>query len=164
MEEETAKKCPRCGLLSYPRIAPAIIVGVRKADRILLVRAHRHRSGLYSNVAGFVEPGETLEEAVRRELDEEVGLRVRGIRYFGSQPWPFPHSLMVGFTAVHAGGSIRIYEKEIADAGWFSPDELPRIPDPYTIARRLIDAVVREISTGLRQVGPPEAAQEQAQE
>jgi len=146
LEDETAKQCLRCGLLSYPRIAPAIIVGVRKGGRILLVRAHRHRSGLYSNVAGFVEPGETLEEAVRRELEEEVGIRVRRIRYFASQPWPFPHSLMVGFTAEHESGSIRIYEKEIADARWFSPDDLPPIPDHYTIARRLIDAVVRDIT------------------
>ena len=95
---------------------------------------------MYSTLAGFVEPGETLEEAVAREVREEVGVRVEGIRYFGSQPWPFPNSLMIGFTARWAGGEIDIDEREIADAGWFDPTDLPMIPPPMSIARRLIDS------------------------
>lgn len=147
-EGETAKECPRCGLLSFPRISPAIIVAVVQGSRILLVQTHRHTGGVYSNVAGFVEPGETLEEAVERELDEEVGIRVRDIRYHASQPWPFPHSLMVGFSAEYAGGDLRICEKEIVDARWFDADDLPPIPGPHTIARRLIDLVLKHDSSG----------------
>jgi len=139
---ELAKRCPDCGLLSFPRISPAIIVAVRKGRQLLLVRAHRHKSGVYSNVAGFVEPGETLEDAVRRELAEEVAISVRNIRYYASQPWPFPHSLMVGFTAEYESGEISPYEREIADAQWFDMGHLPQVPDHFTIARRLIDHVV----------------------
>jgi NAD+ diphosphatase len=145
-EGETAKRCLDCGFLSFPRISPAVIVAVSRGRDLLLVRAHRHKSGVYSNVAGFVEPGETLEDAVRRELAEEVRVSVRNIRYFGSQPWPFPHSLMVGFTAEYESGEIMPYEREIADARWFDIDHLPRIPDGFTIARRLIDHVIGGIA------------------
>lgn len=136
---EDARECPACGALFFPRIAPAVIVLVRDGSRILLARNHRFPPGRYSTIAGFVEPGETLEEAVSREVAEEVGVSVRNIQYFGSQPWPFPHSLMVGFVAEYAGGEVRLQESEIADARWFGPDFLPDLPPPWTIARRMIN-------------------------
>jgi NAD+ diphosphatase len=98
---------------------------------------------MYSILAGFVEPGETLEQAVEREVKEEVGISVHNIRYFGSQPWPFPHSLMIGFTADHAEGEIEIDRNEMEDAGWYSADRLPMLPPPISIARRLIDEFLR---------------------
>jgi NAD+ diphosphatase len=137
---ERAKECPSCGLLSFPRVSPAIIVLVERGGQLLLARNHRFPPGRYSVIAGFVEPGETLEEAVAREVREEVGLEVNQIRYFASQPWPFPHSLMVGFVAQYAGGEIRPDPEELADAAWFSPDQLPDLPDGISIARRLIEA------------------------
>jgi NAD+ diphosphatase len=137
--EERAKICHKCSFVSFPRMSPAIIVAVQKGDQILLARASRFPDGMYSVLAGFVEPGESLEQCVRREVKEEVGIEVKNIRYFGSQPWPFPNSLMVGFTAAYAGGKIRIDQKEIVDAGWFKVEKLPKIPDKISIARRLID-------------------------
>jgi NAD+ diphosphatase len=136
---ERAKICPGCGLINHPRVSPAIIVAVVRDRRLLLAHSPRFPSKFYSVIAGFVEPGETLEECVRREVLEEVGIRVRKIRYFGSQPWPFPDSLMVAFTAEYAAGEIVVNPAEIADAGWFSDDALPPIPPPISIARRLID-------------------------
>ena len=136
---ERAKECPQCGLISYPRISPAIIVLVERDDTLLLARSHRHPSGLYSVLAGFVEPGETLEAAVVREIKEEVGIEVEAIRYFGSQPWPFPNSLMIAFTCIYADGEIVLEEEEMADAGWYSANNLPAIPPEISIARRLID-------------------------
>ena len=140
---ERAKRCPRCGLVSYPRISPATIMAVvRRTPRgpeLLLARNHRFAPGRYSVVAGFVEPGESLEECVQREVFEETGIRICNIRYFGSQPWPFPNSLMVGFTAEYAGGEIQLEASELAEAGWFRADALPNIPPRMTIARRLID-------------------------
>ena len=137
--DERAKICPRCGLVNYPRLSPAMIVAVRKGDRILLAHSKRFPGKFYSVLAGFVEPGETLEECVKREVREEVGIEVQNVRYFGSQPWPFPDSLMVAFTAEYAGGEMRIDGSEIADAGWFSADLLPSIPPRISIARQLID-------------------------
>ncbi len=134
-----AKECPCCELLIFPRISPAVIVLVERERRVLLARVKRFTSELYSVLAGFVEPGETLEEAVQREIGEEVGIRVKNIRYFGSQPWPFPDSLMIGFTAEYESGEIKIDETEIADAGWFDPEKLPTIPGKISIARELID-------------------------
>jgi NAD+ diphosphatase len=110
----------------------------------LLARAHHFPPGLYSVIAGFVEPGETLETAVAREVQEEVGLSIGEIRYFGSQPWPFPDSLMIGFTATYQGGQITLYDGEIEDAGWFSADNLPTIPSNISISRRLIDWFVEK--------------------
>lgn len=140
---ERARLCPQCGLAHYPRLSPAIIVAVvrQTADgpRLLLARNHRFPVGRYSVIAGFVEPGETLEECVQREVREETGIEVEGIRYFGSQPWPFPHSLMIGFTAEYAGGELVLGSSEIADAGWFAADALPGLPPKMSIARRLID-------------------------
>jgi NAD+ diphosphatase len=136
---ERAKECDHCGLLKYPRLSPAIIVLIERGRELLLARAHHFPPGLYSVIAGFVEPGETLETAVVREVQEEVGLSIRRIRYFGSQPWPFPDSLMIGFTATYQGGEITLDDGEIADAGWFTADNLPTIPSKISIARRLID-------------------------
>jgi NAD+ diphosphatase len=141
LDGERAKACPSCGMHFFPRVAPAVIVAVVRDRKILLAHARRFPSTFYSVLAGFVEPGETLEECVRREVREETGLEVGNIRYFGSQPWPFPHNLMVAFTADYAGGELVLEEKEIVEAGWFGPGEIPGlpIPRPETIARRLID-------------------------
>ena len=140
---ERAKRCPACGLLAFPRLAPAVIVLVTRGDdEVLLARNANFPAAMYSTIAGFVEPGETLEEAVRREVKEEVGVELDDVRYFASQPWPFPHSLMLGFTATWAGGDIEIDGREIADAQWFRRDALPMIPPPMSIARRLIDSFV----------------------
>src|SRR5579859_1691788 len=137
---ERAKLCPHCGLLSFPRLSPAVIMLVQRGDQLLLARNKAFAGGFFSVLAGFVEPGESLEETVAREVKEEVGLEVADIRYFGSQPWPFPHSLMIGFTATYAGGEIRLQEDEIAEAAWFSRHgELPHLPGNLSIARRLID-------------------------
>jgi NAD+ diphosphatase len=137
--DERAKICPACQLMSFPRLAPAVIVAVVKDSAILLAHAGHFPDGFYSVLAGFVEPGETLEECVRREIEEEVGLQVKNIHYFGSQPWPFPHSLMIAFTAEYAGGRITTDGREIVDAQWFAAGNLPRIPGKISIARRLID-------------------------
>jgi len=139
---ERAKECPRCGLLHFPRLAPAIIVLIERGKQLLLARSKRFATGMYSVLAGFVEPGESLEEAVEREIREEVGLNVRDIRYFGSQPWPFPHSLMIGFTAAYAGGEISVDASEIEHAEWFTVDNLPPLPGKISIARKLIDAFI----------------------
>jgi len=138
-KDEYARICPHCNLTVYPGVFPAIIVAVIKGKRILLGRSHRHPKGRYSVLAGFVEFGETLEECVRREIREEVGLEIKNIRYFGSQSWPFPNSLMIGFTAEHAGGDIVIDNHEILDADWFRASALPDVPGRPTIARQLID-------------------------
>ncbi len=136
---ERARECPACGGLSYPRISPAVIMAVVRGDRILLARAARFPHGLHSVLAGYVEPGETLEECVRREVREETGIEISNLRYFASQPWPFPHSLMIAFTAEHAGGEIQVDGAEIKDAQWYTADALPEIPGPMTVARHLID-------------------------
>jgi len=137
--DERAKYCPACGLVNYPRLSPAIITALLKEDQILLARNKRFRAPFFSVLAGFVEPGETLEECVRREIREEVGLEVRNIRYFGSQPWPFPNSLMVGFVADYAGGSITVDDSELLEAHWFTAQSLPMLPFRISIARQLID-------------------------
>ena len=136
---ERAKECPNCGLLHFPRLAPAMIVLVERGNQLLLARSRHFMPGMYSVLAGFVEPGESLEEAVIREVKEEVGVTVKDIQYFGSQPWPFPHSLMIGFTATYADGEISLDDSEIEDAGWFTANNLPRIPGKISIARKLID-------------------------
>ncbi|TCL64279.1 NAD+ diphosphatase [Hydrogenispora ethanolica] len=148
MAKERGKTCPQCGNPVFPRISPAIIVAVFKGERILLARAARFTHNLYSILAGFVEPGETLEECVRREVYEEVGITIRDLRYFGSQPWPFPDSLMIAFTARHAAGEIRVDNQEITTADWFTAAELPRIPEPVSIARRMIDWFIAQGQSG----------------
>ena len=137
--DERAKICPQCGLINFPRLSPAVIVAILKDDQILLGRNKRFKLPFYSVLAGFVEPGETLEECVEREIREEVGIKIRNISYFGSQPWPFPNSLMIAFTADYAGGDICVDGSEILDAAWFKKDRLPKIPPRISIARQLID-------------------------
>ena len=137
--DERAKICPKCGLVNYPRLSPAVIVAVIKDNQILLATSPRFKRAFYSVLAGFVEPGENLEECVKREVREEVGIEVRNIRYFGSQPWPFPDSLMVGFTCEYAKGEIKVDQTEILDAAWFDADNLPQVPAKISIARELID-------------------------
>jgi len=148
---ERAKRCPNCHLISFPRLSPAIIVLVERGDEVLLARGRNFAEGVYSTLAGFVEPGESLEGAVHREVYEESGIALTDVRYFGSQPWPFPHSLMIGFTAQYAGGEINIDPKEIADARWFTYDTLPRVPQKLSIARRLIDSYVEKHGPPLEQ-------------
>ena len=139
--EDRARVCTDCGQLYFPRLSPAVITLIHRQDRFLLARNHRFPPGMYSIIAGFVEPGETLEETVAREIREEVGIQVKNIRYFGSQPWPFPNSLMFGFTAEYASGELDLADDEIADAGWYTrdPDQLPKLPDGLSISRKLID-------------------------
>ncbi|MFA5332286.1 MAG: NAD(+) diphosphatase [Methanoregula sp.] len=136
---ERAVKCPSCGLILYPRISPAIIVLITNGDRILLARSPHFPPDMHSIIAGFVEAGETLEHAVQREIHEEVGISVKNIRYFGSEPWPFPNSLMIGFTAEYDSGRIAIDNHEIVSAGWYGRDNLPPLPSPMSISRDLID-------------------------
>ncbi len=138
-----AMVCRACGHLAFPRVSPAVIVQVTRDDRILLGRSRRHPRGGFSVLAGFVDPGESLEDTVRREVEEESGIRVRRVRYFGSQPWPFPDSLMVGFTAVYDAGEIDSADGELEDVGWFAADALPPVPPGYSIARALIDDFAR---------------------
>jgi len=139
-----AKECAGCGRIEFPRISPAIIVLVEREDTLLLARSPRFRDQFYSVLAGFVDPGESLEEAVRREVREEVGINVKDITYFGSQPWPFPDSLMIGFTAQYESGELKIDGQEIIEAGWYRAKDLPRIPGKLSIARRLIDWFVEK--------------------
>jgi NAD+ diphosphatase len=139
LPHERAKRCPNCGLVNYPRLSPAVIVLISRGEELLLARAPRFPAGMYGLIAGFVEPGESLEETVVREVREEVGIEVKDIRYFGSQPWPFPNSLMIGFTATYASGDIALEPEELADAAWFSKHKLPQIPPKLSIARKLID-------------------------
>lgn len=151
LPHELAVKCSHCGHIAYPRISPAIIVAVTKGDKILLARSNRFPPGRYSVIAGFLEPGETLEECVKREVMEEVGLEVDTIQYVGNQPWPFPDSQMIGFTARHVRGDIAIDNVEIVAADWFSADNLPDIPPTDSIARQLIDGFVQRVSQSARQ-------------
>ncbi len=136
--EETAMQCAQCAHLSYPRISPAIIVLIYKDDRVLMARGIRAPEGRYGLIAGFVEPGETLEHAVHREVMEEVGVKIKQPEYFGSQPWPFPASLMVGFTAEYEKGDIVIDPVEIKDADWFDIEHLPGLPGKLSISAALI--------------------------
>jgi len=144
-----ARRCPRCGTVYYPPLAPAMMVLITREGEagreLLLARGRRFSAPIYSALAGFVEPSETLESAVRREVREEVGVEVRALRYFGSQSWPFPHSLMVAFLAEHAGGEIACDPAEICDAGWFRVDRLPMLPHRLSVARRLIEHAVAEV-------------------
>lgn len=136
---ERSRRCPACGLLAFPRLAPAVITLIERDGEALLARGRTFPIPMYSCIAGFVEPGETMEEAVHREVREEVGVELASVRYVESQPWPFPHSLMIGFEATWASGDIVIDEHEIVDAQWYRPDDLPTIPPRMSIARTLID-------------------------
>jgi NAD+ diphosphatase len=138
--DELARLCPACGRLEYPRIAPAVITLItNNEDKALLAHNKKFTTGIYSLIAGFVEPGENLESAVAREIREEVDIKVRDIRYVISQPWPFPNSLMAGFSARYASGTIKPDGVEIEDAQWFSRDNLPILPGPGSVSRYLIE-------------------------
>lgn len=149
VDHERSMKCPKCDLHVYPRISPAIITLVRKGDLALLASNAKFPGMFYSTLAGFADIGESLEETLVREVKEEAGVTVGNVKYFGSQPWPFPNSLMIGFTAEWVSGEIQIDPSEISDAQWFAADKLPVVPPPLSIARRLIDAWVEEV-TGRR--------------
>jgi NAD+ diphosphatase len=143
---EMAVQCSRCQHRCYPRISPCIIVSIRHEGKILLAQGKPQRSRqMFSTLAGFVESGEKLEQAVHREVFEEVGITVKNLRYFSSQPWPFPHSLMVGFLADFDSGEIEVDGKEILEAYWFDPDKLPNIPPKLSIAGQLIQHTIEEI-------------------
>lgn len=137
-KDERAKICINCGNVVYPRISPATITAIFRGDQILLAHNKGFRTGLYSLIAGYVEPGETLEQCVEREIYEEVGIKVKNIQYFSSQPWPFPDSLMTAFIAEYESGEITIDNYEITDAGWYLADNLPDIPSTDSIAGKLI--------------------------
>lgn len=141
-DDERARCCAACGLAAYPRLSPVVMVCISRGREILLARAPRFLPGVYSVLAGFVEAGETLEQAIHREVAEEVGVRVRNLRYFASQSWPFPHSLMMAFTADHAEGEPQADGREILEARWFAPENLPGLPSPMSMAWRLVEDFV----------------------
>ena len=147
--QERVRICPACKLSAYPRVAPAIMALVHRrnevTDELLLARSPHFPAGMYSALAGFVEPGESLEQCLAREVHEEVGVQVNNIRYFASQPWPFPHSLMIAFVCDWVSGEVRPQEAEIEEAKWFKVLQLPKLPSRISIARRLIDAVCQEL-------------------
>ena len=146
--DERARSCPNCGYTSYPPISPAIMILVTRGREILLARKPEWVPKRYSALAGFVEPGETLEDTVRRETREEVGVEIQNLRYFGSQPWPFPHSLMIAFTAEYANGEVRPDGVEIAEACWFDVEQLPKLPPRISISRWLIDTTCARLARG----------------
>lgn len=144
---ERAKQCPACGYVAYPRVSPAMMVLVTREREVLLARANRFPGAMYSALAGFVEPGETIEDCIHREVREEVGIDVTDLAYFASQSWSFPHSLMIAYTAHYAGGELCPDPSEIADVRWFPVDSLPDLPSTVSIARRLIDTTVARLRT-----------------
>ena len=147
---ERSRACPACGQVHYPRVAPVAMALVRRDDELLLARSPHFAPGMFSALAGFVEAGESLEQCLVREVREEVGVEVANLRYFQSQPWPFPHSLMVAFHCDYAGGNIVPQEGEIEAADWFRLDRLPVLPNRMSIARRLIDAALGEMAGACR--------------
>lgn len=140
-EREYALYCAHCNRRHYPRLSPCVIVAIRDGDWLLLGRSHRHPPDLWSLIAGFIEPGESAEQAVVREVAEETGITVTNLRYQASESWPFPHQLMLGFVADFAGGELRRAQDELAALAWFHRDDLPRVPGDWTIAGRLIGQV-----------------------
>lgn len=146
-DSERSRECPACALVAYPRLSPAVMCLVRRGDQLLLARSPRFPAGMYSALAGFVEPGETLEQCVQREVLEEVGIQVGKLRYFASQSWPFPHSLMIAFFGEYESGEITVDGIEIEAAAWFSPSQLPPLPANISIARKLIEAALMSQTT-----------------
>ncbi len=142
---DISKICPNCGKEIWPQLATAIIVLIHRGDEILLVHANNFRGNFYGLVAGFVETGETLEQAVIREVMEETSLKIKNITYFGSQPWPYPCGLMVGFYAEYASGEISLQRSELSAGAWFNIHNLPQIPDKLSIARKLIDNWIEKV-------------------
>jgi len=143
--KERSKECPACGHVVFPRVSPAMMVLVTRGRELLLARANRFPNAMYSALAGFVESGESIEDCIHREVREEVGIEVAGLRYFASQSWAFPHSLMIAYNAEYAGGEMRPCDDEIADAKWFTLDALPQLPSPVSISRKLIDATIARL-------------------
>ncbi len=141
-EAERAKICKKCSRTFYPAVTPAVIVAVMNKGKILLAHNKKFAGGVYSLIAGFVEPGESLEECVKREVMEEIGIRIAGVKYLKSQSWPFPNSLMIGFTADYQSGEIKPDGVEIDDAGWFGRGNLPELPRPGSLSRSIIDALI----------------------
>ena len=140
MHTAISKRCTQCGKEVWPQLATAVIVLIHRGDEVLLVHAKNFKSDFYGLVAGFVETGETLEEAVHREVMEETGIKIKNVTYFSSQPWPYPSGLMVGFNADYVSGELRLQRSELSKGGWFSKNNLPTIPEKLSIARMLIDA------------------------
>ena len=143
---DISKRCTNCGKEVWPQLATAVIVLVHRGDGVLLVHARNFKTDFYGLVAGFVETGETLEEAVHREVEEETGIKIKNIRYFGSQPWPYPCGLMVGFNADYDGGDIHLQQSELSKGAWFTKDNLPTIPEPLSIARIILDDWINKTS------------------
>jgi NAD+ diphosphatase len=143
-------QCQQCEYEQYPRLSPCMIVLVRRDHRLLLAHNTKFPAGYYSAIAGFIEAGESVEQAVHREVHEEVGIQITDLQYHGSQSWAFPHSLMLGFSALYQSGVIQVDGKEITAANWFSIDNLPILPPKFSIARQLIDQLVSDIETNLR--------------
>ena len=137
---ERALVCAKCGYTVYPRISPAVIVLVTKGDKVLLQKNTHYRGVVWSLVAGFIDPGESLEDAMRREVREEASIEVKDIRYFGSQTWPFPSNIMIGFRAEYASGELTPDGEEVVESGWFDRAHLPEIPRHGSIARTMLDA------------------------
>jgi NAD+ diphosphatase len=144
---ERVRVCPACKLSAYPRVAPAVMALIKREKQVLLARSPHFPPGMYSALAGFVEPGESLEQCLAREVEEEVGVRIGNPRYFASQSWPFPHSLMIAFVCDWVSGEIRPQAGEIEAADWFEVLQLPKLPSKISIARKLIDAVVEELKS-----------------
>lgn len=146
LDHERARRCPACSHIVYPRLSPAMMCLIWRGRQLLLARSPHYASGVYSALAGFVEAGESLEDCVHREVAEEVGVRVNNLRYYGSQSWPFPHSLMMAYTAEWVDGEILPQPGEIEDARWFDIDALPGIPPRFSIAGHLIRDQVAALS------------------
>ena len=144
-EKDMMLKCPQCGQVHYPRIAPAIIVAIRNGDKLLMAKHSYHENIRYALIAGFVEPGETIEEAVHREVLEEVGVKIKNLQYQRSQSWPFPNSLMLGFTAEYESGNIKVDGDEILRAEWFKKDEIIRYESDISISDWLIQEFIDSI-------------------
>lgn len=144
-DKERAKLCSQCNTIFYPQISPVVLTLVWRKNEILLARSPHFQKDIYSILAGFVEPGETLEFTAAREVKEEVGINIKNLRYFGSQPWPFPSNLMLGFTAEYANGELVIDSVEIEDAKWFNITDLPSLPTPLSLSRKMIDAFLKAL-------------------
>ena len=142
---ERAKECPSCGHIVYPRVSPAMMVLVTRGKELLLARANRFPQAMFSALAGFVEAGESIEDCIHREVREEVGVEVHRLQYVASQSWPFPHSLMIAYTAEYLRGEVRPCDEEIVEAGWFPIDALPQLPSPVSISRHLIETTVARL-------------------
>ena len=140
---EVASQCKSCGHRAYPRVSPAVMMAVVRDGKILLALNKRNQGGIYSVLAGFVEVGETLEQTVAREVKEEVGLEITNIRYFGSQPWPFPHNMMIAYIADYQSGEITIDPNELLAADWYDASNLPELPGEHSLARHMISHILK---------------------